>query len=96
VIDGKLYAAGGKGENGALATRYVYNPATDGWTRKADMPMARTAAAGQALGGKLYVVGGSWGPGPNGTTQVYTPGNNSWTTKAWTPSINDDHPVWRP
>lgn len=37
----------------------VYDPATDTWTRKADMSTRRWAPAADVVDGKIYVFGGS-------------------------------------
>jgi N-acetylneuraminic acid mutarotase len=86
VINGKLYAAGGQDTSSApLGVAYAYDPSCNTWSKRADMPIPRRAAAGVAMSGKLYVIGGNGGGGLYGNTQVFTPGSG-WTTKASMPS----------
>jgi N-acetylneuraminic acid mutarotase len=59
TIDGKIYVAGGWGPDGRMTqTLYVYTPATDTWTRGADMPVAGASDVADVIGGKLYVLVG--------------------------------------
>ncbi|QOV87926.1 Kelch repeat-containing protein [Humisphaera borealis] len=90
VINGKLYVMGGfNGKVAGTADNYiavkrgdVYDPATNRWSRIADMPEAFTHATGVVVGDQLWFVGGYAGnhPGP-GTTSVwkYDTGDNRWT-----------------
>ena len=65
VVDGKLYIFGGfiDGMTGAVARSDVYDPATNQWTRLADLPTRLTHAATAVDGGKVYLAGGwvTWG-----------------------------------
>ena len=81
---------------GALKTALeVYDPATDTWSTKANMPTSREGLAAAAIDGKLYVVGG-WNDTDfpkvpwRSTLEVYDPATNTWSTKANmpTPRIN--------
>lgn len=62
MISGKFYLPGGgvNTGNGFLKLRVlqVYDPATDSWTRKADMPGASSRGVSGVIDGKLYVVTG--------------------------------------
>ncbi|MFQ5884659.1 MAG: kelch repeat-containing protein [Thermoplasmata archaeon] len=54
-----------------------YDPATDTWTRKADMPTARCLHSTSALNGSIYSIGGSlkcWPWTPTPTVEVYNTG----------------------
>jgi N-acetylneuraminic acid mutarotase len=87
VIGGKFYVAGGQGHR----RLDVYDPVTNQWTAKADMPRVCGFAAGVAVAGKLYVVGGNQ-LNPNGSvtsckTSVYDPATDTWTTKAAAPTV---------
>jgi N-acetylneuraminic acid mutarotase len=75
VVNGKIYAIGGTPGGvpcdgaGVFSTVEVeeYDPATDTWTRKADMPKARMHFSTSAVDGKIYAIGGSvivypWAP----------------------------------
>ncbi len=87
VLDGILYVAGGQYANHELNTFLAYDPATDAWSVKPEMPGARYFGDGLVeLDGKLYFVGG-W------TTSPGLPQNNLWrydpATGVWTASLND-------
>src|SRR2546425_902173 len=62
AINGILYAVGGdpRGQpsGGDAATVEAYDPASDTWTAKASMPMARGFLGVAAINGTLYAVGG--------------------------------------
>ena len=62
AVDGKIYAIGGSPGYGqwyqGLSTVEEYDPATDTWTRKADMPTARSGLVTCAVNGKMYAIGG--------------------------------------
>ena len=60
----------------------VYDPSTDMWTRKADLPTPRSSLAAVALDGKIYTIGGARGGGLVKTVEVYDPGTDTWTKKA--------------
>ncbi|MFC1718602.1 Kelch repeat-containing protein [Candidatus Poribacteria bacterium] len=71
VLDGNIYLFGGlegtvvAGPEGpaANAVKIVrcYDPVTDTWTRKTDMPSPRVGASASAVDGKIYLIGGSEG-----------------------------------
>ena len=73
VVDGKVYAIGGWGydrpEGGwesldptttgkDFSTVEAYDPETDTWAIRADMPTPRSHMTVSALGGKIYAIGG--------------------------------------
>ena len=61
-----------------------YDPKTDTWTRKADMPTARGALTTSVVNGKIYAIGGAMdtsGPAFK-TVEEYDPATNTWTRKA--------------
>lgn len=70
----------------------VYDPATNRWTAKHALGLARPGAATAVLGGKLYVIGGSRYNAARDAmdtldkTIVYDPTTNLWTTRASMPS----------
>jgi uncharacterized protein (TIGR03437 family) len=57
---GKLYFAGGIRLGAGFLTpqTFVYDPATDSWSEKERMAVARGASGVAALAGKIYVAGG--------------------------------------
>jgi N-acetylneuraminic acid mutarotase len=63
-IGGKLYVSGGFLDGGSAGVRrqpslYVYDPAANSWSRKADMPKRTALGVTGVIGGKLYVLIGS-------------------------------------
>jgi N-acetylneuraminic acid mutarotase len=101
VVDGRIYAIGGVlcSEDAtcphvfpvpAVSTVEEYDPVTDTWTRKADMPTARKGPGTCVVDGKIYAIGGSTGADappvdPTGfilsTVEEYNPATDTWTTK---------------
>ena len=90
VVNGKIYAIGGRidkvlhpgGPNRAGVTRSIeiptveaYDPLTDTWTQKADMPTLSAQLSTCAVNGKIYVIGYS-------TVEEYDPVTDEWTK--WT------------
>ena len=75
---------GGAAAGPGLATVEAYDPATDTWTKKADMPTARQFLSTSAVNGKIYAFGGQRGPGGAdlSTVEEYDPATDSWTKKA--------------
>jgi len=60
----------------------MYDPSNNQWTRKADMPTARSGITAGVLGGRLYVFGGE---APSGTfyeNEAYDPETNVWEAQA--------------
>jgi N-acetylneuraminic acid mutarotase len=86
VVDGKIYAVGGKGGSKKLEE---YDPATDTWMVKADMPTGRVMLSTSVVDGKIYAIGGydRW---PNGialaNVEEYDPVTDTWTKKADLPA----------
>ena len=86
-INGKIYVAGGVSNDGRISKAlYVYDPMTNGWTRKADMPFRVAGEAGHqgAINGKLYVYAGitintDGSRGPHRFFR-YNPATNGWVT----------------
>jgi N-acetylneuraminic acid mutarotase len=77
-----LYVFGGYSGNGGIELKDVdaYNPATNAWTARADMPVRRRATNIPAvLNGKVYVTGGVNSVGrATRTMLIYTPATNTW------------------
>jgi N-acetylneuraminic acid mutarotase len=97
VINGKIYVSGGYSDYGGDFPRpslYVYDPATNTWTQKRDIPVVTgdvdRYAAGRGvtgvINGKLYVVSGCFTPmDPWGYFELcnplffrYTPATDQW------------------
>jgi N-acetylneuraminic acid mutarotase len=107
VVDGKVYAIGGWGYDrpeagwksiGPSATGQdfskveVYDPETNTWTTRADMPTPRSHMTVSAFGGKIYAIGGGarivagrsgeWLP----VLEVYDTAKNRWARAADLPT----------
>ncbi len=92
VVNGKIYVIGGEAQIGPLnngvavtfKTVEEYDPITDKWTQKADMPTSRICGTA-VVNGRIYAVGGmTWGP-PQvirlSTVEEYDPATDKWTKK---------------
>ena len=84
VVDGKIYAIGGATGpeylSPSLATVEMYDPATDTWTKKADMPTTRCSMPTVVIDGKIYAMGGGdYGVGLFKDVDVYDPATDTWT-----------------
>jgi N-acetylneuraminic acid mutarotase len=93
VVNGKIYVIGGYPSEGtpgeaALSVVEEYDPATNTWTRKADMPTARCDFVGSSavVDGKIYVISG-WDDGSRlSIVEEYDPATDTWTRKADMPT----------
>lgn len=79
---------------------YEYDPATDTYTQKANVPTPRTWGTCAVYNNKIYILGGYSYGSPSGATnvnEVYDPGTNSWTTMAPMPiskyGVTRENPV---
>jgi len=84
VVDGKIYAIGGK--PGFTAKRFSiveqYDPMTNEWTTKANMPTARASLSTSVVDGKIYAFGGYTDGGPpKRIVEAYDPATDTWTRK---------------
>lgn len=88
TASGKIYVFGGLPESSTpgvepppLATVEAYNPLTDSWQTRANMPTLRYHAFGTVLNNKIYIIGGQ---SPNGIqvniVEEYDPLTNTWDT----------------
>jgi N-acetylneuraminic acid mutarotase len=87
VVDGKIYVIGGSHEaiyyHGVVATVEVYDPATDTWTQKGDMPRGIGAGYSSVVDGKIYVFGGYVF---SDRVDEYDPATDTWTQKSNMPT----------
>jgi len=84
VVDGKIYAIGGRAGGQFYSTVEEYDPVTDTWTRKADMPLARSALSTSVVNGKIYAIGGA-GLGdedPTAIVEEYDPATDTWRRRS--------------
>jgi hypothetical protein len=84
--NGRIYFAGGSGNNGDSSACLEYDPETDSWATRASISNGSTTQTryypgGFALNGRLYVVGGYMN-GYQSTTLEYTPSTNTWAQRA--------------
>jgi RNA polymerase sigma factor (sigma-70 family) len=88
TVNNKIYVVGGDFTDDpnawgvGMAKVLEYDPATDTWSKKSDMPTPRTAAAAVVVDNKIYVICGFSG-GANAiffpTVEIYDPINDTWT-----------------
>ncbi len=94
AVGGKLYVLGGLAPGWtAKGLVYEYDPATDQWTKKKNMPLLSHHLALAQLNGKIYVMGGFVKPekGPTAWQPIdnaweYDPANDTWKALAPLPS----------
>jgi N-acetylneuraminic acid mutarotase len=81
---GKLYVLGGTNSSGDLNDCWEYDPVSESWTQKANMPGIRTYHTAIGFGDdNIYVVGGASSGSGSGDNLVYkyTISTNSWVTE---------------
>ena len=87
LVDGKIYIIGGARAatpaGGHVVTVEVYDPATDIWSQKGDMPVSRGAGSGSVVDGKIYFFGGYGG---KQRVDEYDPSTDTWTQKSEMPT----------
>lgn len=71
---------------------YAYDPATNTWATKADLPISVQSMVVRAVGGKLYSIGGyNSGLGVvYKDVYEYDPASNEWTKKTDMPTARED------
>jgi hypothetical protein len=84
VIDGRIYAVGGRDASSMLLPYLEeYDPASRTWRERAPMPTGRSGHAAAALDGRLYVFGGEGNAAnPRGVyaeVEAYDPATDTWT-----------------
>ncbi len=84
-LDGEIYIIGG-GPCSQQGTRknYKYNPNSDSWVLKANMPTGRgMGPVAAAVNGKIYVIGGAQSHATIvlRDNEAYNPVDNSWVSK---------------
>ncbi len=95
VVNGKIYVVGGgepqynKWPWNILSTMEEYDPVTDTWTQKADMPTPRSNLSVSVVDGRIYAMGGRDREGINAvlsTVEEYDPKTDKWRRVADMPS----------
>lgn len=99
AVDGKIYVLSGVNavdrlivNNIPVKVVEVYNPLTDTWTRKQDMPTARKQFGIGAVDGKIYVIGGAnflEDPWRFNLVESYNFQTDTWMKRAKMPTIRD-------
>jgi RNA polymerase sigma factor (sigma-70 family) len=92
TVNGKIYVIGGsfwRNQNWVVSPAVEeYDPATNIWTKKADMPTPREALSTCVVSGRIYAIGGQ--DFDNGklfpTVEEYDPATDTWTKKADMPT----------
>lgn len=95
TIDGKIYVFGGYTGNAytftggsVLNSVYVYDPLTDTWEKKQNMPVAKAWASAVSYEDDIYIVGGIIESKATtvASVEVYNTKTDSWATRASMPS----------
>jgi hypothetical protein len=75
----------------ALTSVYVYDPQSDSWDQKEDMPYAVGYSGIAVVGNTIYLIGGASTPSttPIATTMAYDPSSDTWTQKADMPTARN-------
>jgi hypothetical protein len=85
VVNGIIYAIGGRWNDIFLQTVEAYDPKTDTWTKKADMPTPRQGLSTCVVDGIIYAIGG-WNNSHLATVEAYDPKMDIWTKKTDMPN----------
>lgn len=92
AIGERIHAVGGSlnmaEQDPGTGIHEIYDPATDNWTRGADMPTPRADLTANAVGGRLYAIGGTRHVGIEalGMVEEYDSAADTWTRKADMPT----------
>ncbi len=94
AINGKIFAIGGQTGNldagyAVLSSNEEYNPVTDTWVFRTEMPTARSFFAIAVFQNEIYCIGGRDKGGLTGATGVneaYDLSTDTWTSKALMPT----------
>ena len=87
VVNNKIYCIGGsayKTTTNAITTgvNECYDPSTDTWTTKVDMPNKRYNLTSSVVNNKIYCIGGEHATlNKRNINEEYDPSTDSWTTK---------------
>ena len=90
VVNGKIYAIGGLGRSQIesqldvyLASVEVFNPKTNQWRERIEMPAPKALHTASVIDGKIYVIGGYFAKDNEfkklSTIAVYDPKTDRWT-----------------
>ena len=90
-LNGKIYIIGGSKRAGlyweGLNTVEEYDPVTDSWTKKSNMPTRRWSLGTCVVDGQIYAIGGNYQyPYIVTAVEVYDPTTDTWSKKAPMPN----------
>ena len=74
-----MYCAGGTTDAASTNHTYQYNPGTDSWTPRANMPTGLWGSATIAANGMLLISGGVAGNSITNVGYAYNPNTDTWT-----------------
>jgi hypothetical protein len=74
ALNGRIYVMGGLFDNTDLDSNYTYDPSTDIWTLRTDMPTARSRCTAGVVDDRIYVMGGY----NKKVVERYDPSTNLW------------------
>lgn len=85
AVNNKIYIIGGKSKGNEYSQGFVldvdeYDPSTDQWTKKSNIPTPRFQFSAVALNNKIYLVSGRDVSGISKSVDVYDPSLDSWST----------------
>ncbi|NQT23835.1 T9SS type A sorting domain-containing protein [candidate division KSB1 bacterium] len=89
VVDSLIYLIGGSGGPSDSSVMAAYNPITESWTQKTNMPTGRGMLSACVIDGKIYAIGGTTADWENvfyKHVEVYDPVTDTWTQKADMPT----------
>jgi N-acetylneuraminic acid mutarotase len=95
VINGRIYVSGGRssvltqGYWTPTKTLFVYDVASNSWSRKADMPQAGSLGVQGVIGGRLHVYMPPPASGSPARFYRYDPATDKWVTRATPPGAVD-------
>ncbi|XP_066288626.1 kelch-like protein 9 [Branchiostoma lanceolatum] len=91
-VYGRLFAVGGIGPEGRLASVESYDPETNEWSFVTAFGEPRSGHAGAELRGKLYISGGGTeSMGVENTVLVFDPSEDEWAARASMYAPRDGH-----
>jgi len=86
VLNGKIYAFGGRNDKIFLNSVEEYDPKLNTWVLKSPMPTKRDNLQLEVIDGKVYAIGGHNGETAMNSVEKYDPVTDTWTKEA--PMIN--------
>jgi N-acetylneuraminic acid mutarotase len=86
VVNDKIYVIGGwRQDSNSLNTVEMYDPESNTWTKKADLPEKKEELGVAVVNGKIYAIGGD----VSDSVFEYDPITNIWANKTKMPTSRD-------